>query len=181
MKQYLKLRRLTNSVEINEVRRGSVVVGIGGYAIDKSPTKIATWALGSCVAIIFYDPYTSTGTLAHSLLPRPLRGVDLPTKYVSTAIPYLLRKFKALGIPPRRLQSALIGGANILQLDNGPNIGRSNVDKARLLLKKLSIPIVAIDVGGTSGRNVVLDLSTGTVYVWYTRSTFTAFSHRFKR
>ncbi|RLG77005.1 MAG: chemotaxis protein CheD [Thermoprotei archaeon] len=177
MRQNLKLRYLTSSEEIARVRSDSVVVGIGGYAIDKSPGKIATWALGSCIAIILYDPYTSTGTLAHCLLPSPFKGADLPTKYVSTAIPYLLRKLEELQIPSRRLQAALVGGANILNLNNGPNIGRSNVIKARFLLERLHIPIVATDVGGTSGRNVVLDLGTGTIYVWYTRRTFTAFFH----
>jgi len=157
---------LNDPSEVNKVRRNAIVVNIGGYAVARDPAKIATWALGSCIAIVFYDPFNRVGALAHPMLPQPIRETDMESKYVSTAIPLLLRKLREEGSNPRYLQAAVIGGARILDV-NGLNIGQRNYEMAFSIFRSLNIPIVAKDVGGRKGRNVVLDTATGTVYVWY--------------
>ena len=65
----------------------------------------------------------------------------------------------------------LIGGANMFQLDpamresSGLNIGQRNQDAIEQILKKLTIPIMARDVGGTTGRRLTLDTSSGIVTI----------------
>ena len=48
---------------------GLIVVGIGAYALSKSPVKIKTSGLGSCVSITLYDRRKRVGGFVHTMLP----------------------------------------------------------------------------------------------------------------
>ncbi|HML25802.1 MAG TPA: chemotaxis protein CheD, partial [Methanomethylovorans sp.] len=46
-----------------------IVVGMADYAVTRSPEKLTTLGLGSCVGIALYDPVTKIGGLLHIMLP----------------------------------------------------------------------------------------------------------------
>lgn len=48
---------------------GVIVVGIGACALTKSPIKIKTFGLGSCLSITLYDRQERIGGLVHTMLP----------------------------------------------------------------------------------------------------------------
>ncbi|HET8688023.1 MAG TPA: chemotaxis protein CheD, partial [Methanosarcina sp.] len=48
---------------------GIIVVGIGACALARSPVKIKTFGLGSCVGITLYDRRERIGGLVHTMLP----------------------------------------------------------------------------------------------------------------
>ena len=48
---------------------GIVVVGIGDCGLARSPVKIKTFGLGSCVGITLYDRQEKIGGLVHAMLP----------------------------------------------------------------------------------------------------------------
>lgn len=154
----------TDSVDLPAI----VSVAIGQWAVANAPTKIRT-LLGSCVGVVLYDRVARLGGLAHIVLPEAHGQVDHPGKYANTAIPALIADFdRKLGTGVRsRLIAKLVGGANMFQTDlasrenSGLNIGRRNQEAIEYILCQLSIPVIARDVGGTTGRRLTLDTASG--------------------
>ena len=149
-----------------------IAVAIGQWVVASAPTKIRT-LLGSCVGLVLYDRVARLGGLAHIVLPEARGAVDHPGKYADTAIPTLVADFdRRLGSKGRpRLTAKLVGGANMFQLDlatresSALNIGQRNQEAIEQILNKLTIPVIARDVGGTTGRRLTLDTSSGIVTI----------------
>jgi chemotaxis protein CheD len=145
------------------------IVGIAEYKATQSPNRLTAYGLGSCVGIVLYDQYTKVGGLAHIMLPssRFYSQVALPGKFADTAIDALLTEMKNLGCRRERLFSKIVGGANMFSLisQSAVPIGLRNVAAVREELKKREIPILAEQVGGTSGRTVIFDLVSGRVEI----------------
>lgn len=122
--------------------------------------------LGSCVAVSLYDQVLKCGGINHFMLPL-WNGDGLPTpKYGNIAMEKLLEKLLAMGCRRERLVAKVFGGGNI----NGTGrevflIGDRNITLAFQMLDDWKIPIVATDVGGTVGRKVIMNTSTGVVLV----------------
>lgn len=159
---------LTDSADSPEI----VSVAIGQWTVAAAPVKIRT-LLGSCVGVVLYDRAVKLGGLAHIVLPSAHGSVDHPGKYANTAIPALIADFdRRLGGKVRsRLIAKLVGGANMFQMDpnmqesSGLNIGRRNQEAIEQILTDLTIPIMARDVGGSSGRRLTLDTASGIVTI----------------
>jgi chemotaxis protein CheD len=52
-----------------------------------------------------------------------------------------------------------------LQENSGLNIGQNNQQAIEQILAELTIPILARDVGGTSGQRLILDTASGIVTI----------------
>ncbi len=79
-----------------------LTVGIGGLEVsgDKGAVLI-THGLGSCIAIIVFDPRRKVGGMLHFQLPTstlsPVRAAESPGTFADTGIPLLFEKMYALG------------------------------------------------------------------------------------
>lgn len=144
----------------------SLVVGIGDMKVsDRSDTRLITYALGSCVGVVLYDPVAKVGGLLHAMLPESsnnrMRAQDRPAVYVDTGVPALFHAVYALGGVKSRLIVKLAGGAEMLEHSKGMNIGISNVEAVKAILKRNGVSIVASNTGGRDVRTLRLDLATG--------------------
>jgi chemotaxis protein CheD len=152
--------------------RGIVSVAIGQWALAGAPTKIQT-LLGSCVGVVLYHRSAKLGALAHIMLPSSPANTDHPGKYADTAIPAMIADIeRALGPDARRRLSAkLAGGASMFQVDSAAlensqlNIGQRNQETIERILGSLNIPIIARDLGGNTGRRLILDTASGMVTI----------------
>jgi chemotaxis protein CheD len=145
------------------------VVGIADMAVAKAPHTITTLGLGSCVGIVLYDKIHKIGGLAHVLLPNaPTSGDTNLAKYADTAAKELLRRLIKLGASSSLIVGKLAGGAHMfagVEQVNVMQIGKRNVEQSLLALARCSIAIIAQDVGGSSGRTIVLDCETGALTI----------------
>jgi chemotaxis protein CheD len=149
-----------------------VSVAIGHWAVAAAPTRIRT-LLGSCVGVVLYDRVAKLGGLAHIVLPsaRGAGVVDHPGKYADTAIPALIADIeRRLGAKARpRLTAKLAGGASMFQViadaQSTLNIGQRNQEAIERILGDWKIPILARDVGGTAGRRLTLDTTSGMIAI----------------
>jgi chemotaxis protein CheD len=144
-------------------------VKVADYAVAAEGT-IATIGLGSCVAIVLYDPVAHVGGLAHVLLPSESMSRDRsnPAKFPTTAVPLVLDEMKRLGARVDRVRAKIVGGASMfgnLIPAGGINIGERNVAAVREVLAASNVPIVAEDTGNDYGRSVYLFLRDGRVEV----------------
>ena len=71
-----------------------LVVGIADMKIGRGPSKLITYALGSCIGICFYDPMIRLGGMVHIMLPNNMEGSNSNVfKYADTGIPAIFRQF----------------------------------------------------------------------------------------
>ena len=151
-----------------EVRE--IVVTVADWAADRGEVDLVTLGLGSCVAIMMYDPETRVGGMAHVLLPSKslARDASNPAKFPETAVPLLLARLTQLGAEPRRLTAKLVGGASMfaaLMTPGSIQMGERNVAASRNALRSAAVPIIAEAVGGDVGRSVRMHLSDGSVEI----------------
>lgn len=143
------------------------VVGIAQLAICHSPEKLTCLGLGSCVAVVMYEHGVKMGGIVHVLLPKAPGNHDVEEKYADTGTRKLYREMVQRGARKERLAAKLVGGAQMFSSLNLSiaDIGRDNSYMARKALGELSVKIVAEDLYGHRGRNIVLDPSNGFVTI----------------
>jgi len=149
-------------------------VGIAELRIARAPEVLKAYGLGSCLAIVLYDPAARVGGLVHSLLPqrRSDDPLSLAPKYVDAAIRLMVEELTRSGAAAERLQAKIAGGANMFETEFVTlmhSIGVRNARSARETLQELGIPLVGEEVGGNRGRTVVFDLATGRLLVYCAR------------
>ena len=56
-----------------------IVVGVGDGGVSRNPdSTIVTYALGSCVAVILYDPVAKVAGMLHYMLPESSISKTMP-------------------------------------------------------------------------------------------------------
>jgi chemotaxis protein CheD len=142
-------------------------ISIAELRVVRAPAVLTAYGLGSCLAIVLYDPVTRIGGLAHTLLPTPqTKHSDRPGKFVESAVREMVAQMEGLGAQRQRIGARLFGGAQMfrpVQPLMKVSVGQRNVRAARTVLHALQIPLNGEDVGGHSGRTVEFDLSDGSV------------------
>lgn len=146
------------------------VVRLADLQIGTAGDVLVTVGLGSCVAIVLYDPVARIGGMAHVLLPSPAltRHDPNPGRTPQTAVPRLLELIGQGGGSPRRLTARLVGGASMFAALAPPGtvqMGDRNVVASREALSASGIPLTGEAVGGDYGRTARLMLADGTLEV----------------
>ena len=147
-----------------------LILGVGDLAATAQQGEaIKTIGLGSCVALIVLDSATRCIGMDHIALPdssiSPERARDKPGHFADTGVPALLEAMKRAGskMNPRDIIVKLVGGANVMDLNNTFNIGKRNVTAIKKALWKFGLGAVVEDVGGHISRTVIVDVDEGRV------------------
>lgn len=148
-----------------------IKVGIADMKIVTAPNTIRTSGLGSCVGVVLYDLQKKIAGLAHIMLPDSslARGETIhKAKYADTAVECLIQLLEKEGVNKKQLKAKIAGGAEMFKFMTKTDImriGPRNVDAVKQELKRFSIPLVAEDVGGTSGRTIEFSPESGKLMV----------------
>jgi chemotaxis protein CheD len=135
----------------------------GQFVITSVPSLIST-VLGSCVSVCLWDKQTGIGGMNHYLLPgtrednagNPNRGM--------TSILLLIRSLVNRQVRLENIEAKVFGGCNSLYRNNDCfKVGERNVSMALEMLRDYNIHVSAQHVGGTYGRKIVFNTSTGKV------------------
>lgn len=139
-------------------------IGIAGVKVVAAPEKVRT-VLGSCVGVAMYDRVAKIGGLCHVMLPSSAQGSGDRGKFADTALDWLFDEVVKAGAESKRLTAKISGGASMFgnKVDGG--IGDRNIQAVKERLSKHGVRLAAEDVGGTKGRKMMLDPSTGDVEV----------------
>jgi len=148
---------------------GIINVGMADYRTARVPDILMTAGLGSCIGICIYDPVQKVGGLAHIMLPTANGSMGgNPAKYADTAIELLVEEILRLGANKSRLRSKIAGGAQMFAFPGKPQvlkIGDRNAEAVEAELKRLNIPLLVADVGGSFGRTIHFDVGSGELRV----------------
>lgn len=133
-------------------------VGIGQLRIGAAGQLQAV--LGSCIGIAFLWRKGGCCGLAHCLLPEP---PDCPAeaeaqgaRYVSQAVPALLRQMGAREADYPDIEVVLAGGASMLP-SSRMQIGHDNAAAAHKHLGQLGLRLLYCELGGKRGRQLLID------------------------
>ena len=145
-----------------------IQVGIAQLGVVRAPDEIETRALGSCVGVAMYDVLTGTGGIAHAMLPdigsARKGGRGNRAKFVDSALIDLLRLMERKGVKKENIKAKVAGGANMFPaftVRGREHVGKRNSGAALSRLRKMGIPVVAEDTGGSEGRTIRLNAATG--------------------
>ena len=154
-------------------------VGVAELKASNNSVVMASFGLGSCVAIAMFDPYKKVGGLAHVMLPES-RGKERernPAKFADTAVRLLVDELVRRGARLRNIRCKIVGGSQMFEIlgsisrGNGSenpkpgHIGARNVEAVKQALKEMGVPLIGEDTGGNYGRTVRFNTSTGEVEV----------------
>jgi chemotaxis protein CheD len=153
-----------------------LIVGIGDCKVSNDPSDVlVTHALGSCIAVLLYDPIARVAGLLHFMLPEssldPEKAGRLPFVYADTGIPLLIQNACQLGGLTSRMIFAATGGAQMLESICTFNIGRKNHLAMRAIFGKFGITVRNEEIGGANSRAVSIDVANGRVQLRVSRQT----------
>ncbi len=147
-----------------------IVVDVSDARISDNPMDfLATYSLGSCIGVCLYDLYKNIGGMLHYQLPSstldPERAKEKPFMFADTGMKVLVDEMLSMGANLKLMRIKIAGGA---AMDNGPSgfdIGKRNHLAIRKILWKNGMLIESEDIGGSSARNLFMNIADGTVTV----------------
>lgn len=133
------------------------------FIITTVPALITT-VLGSCVSVCLWDRASHIAAMNHYLLPG---GADDnprdPSRGVS-ATEHLIQSLVNRKVNVENVEAKVFGGCNSLYRHNDVfRVGERNVEVAFQVLRQFNIPVRAHHTGGSFGRRIAFNTSTGKV------------------
>lgn len=146
------------------------VVDIADFAVSKdADTTLMTFALGSCIAVMLYDPVVIAAGMIHYMLPlsstNPEKAKLKPAMFADTGVPLLFHGMYGLGCKKENLIVKVAGGGQLYDDQGLFEIGKRNYTVLRRMLWKTNVLIAAEDVGGAKSRTVALQVATGSCVI----------------
>ncbi|HEY8995975.1 MAG TPA: chemotaxis protein CheD [Lacunisphaera sp.] len=147
-----------------------VVVGVGDMAAsNNASTTLSTYALGSCIGVIAYDPGVKCGGILHLMLPEssvsPQKALTQPAMFADTGLPLLFKALVGLKAERSRLKLFIVGGASVIAGQDPFKIGERNTRFTLDFIAQNRLNVVKTDTGGVVNRTVHLELGTGNVNI----------------
>jgi chemotaxis protein CheD len=147
-----------------------VIIGVGDMAASDNPLAVlSTYALGSCIGLVAYDPLAKVGGMLHLMLPdssiAPDKAAAQPAMFADTGLPRFFRLLAGFHSRPAHLQLFVAGGANVILGHDPFRIGERNLRATVDYLARHGYVMKQAQIGGSINRTVHLELATGLVRV----------------
>lgn len=143
-----------------------VVIGVGDMAVsNNSQVTLSTYALGSCIGVVAYDPGAKVGGILHMMLPdssiSPDKAHLQPAMFADTGLPLFFRALAGLKAERARLRLFVTGGACVLASHDSFKIGERNTKATLDFLAAHGFSVRHIVTGGVTNRTVHLQIGDG--------------------
>lgn len=143
-----------------------VVIGVGDMAVSNNNlVTLSTYALGSCIGVVAYDPMVKVGGILHMMLPdssiSPDKARAQPAMFADTGLPLFFRSLAGLKADRSRIRIFVTGGACVLSSHDNFKIGERNTKATLEYLAANGYRVRQQVTGGTTNRTVHLEIATG--------------------
>ena len=144
----------------------SITVGVGDMQVSNDVNSVlVTYGLGSCIAVLVFDPIRKVAGMVHYMLPlssiTPEKAKDRPAMFGDTGVPLLFSRLQGLGSKKSDWVVKVVGGASIQDDNKTFEIGKRNYVILRKLLWSAGVAIRAESVGGGLSRTARLFVGDG--------------------
>src|SRR6478736_901534 len=129
-----------------------VIVGVGDLAVSNNPaTILSTYALGSCIGVVVFDPVARCGAILHLMLPEaavsPQKAAVQPAMFADTGLPLLFKELAGLKAERMRVKVFVTGGASVIGGQDPFRIGERNTRATLDFLNSHRVPISQVSTG----------------------------------
>ena len=150
--------------------KNRLIVSVSDAKVSNNPNDVlVTYSLGSCIGVCLYDGSAGVGGMLHYQLPDskqdPDRAKDIPYMFADTGMKSLVDQLVTMGGKKNRIKVKIAGGAAMETGPKGFDIGKRNHLALRKILWKNGMFIDSEDVGGSSPRNMFMNIATGAVTI----------------
>ena len=120
---------------------------------------------------MLYDDLKHIAGLIHIMLPDSNLGKTEQinvAKFADTGIRAMIDMLKLEGVQTFRLKAKIAGGAQMFKFTSDQasmRIGPRNVEAVKQELRRHSIPLIAEETGGSSGRTIEFDPMTSILHI----------------
>ena len=135
---------------------GHIVLAHDGHVIKT--------VLGSSVSVCIWDRELQIGAMNHFIYPKPTVDEANTARYGLVATAHLVRLMLKEGSLIENMVAQVFGGS-FPEEAFGRDLGAENIAMAKAVLKRKKVPIISDDTGGTMGRKIVFDVSSGNAVV----------------
>jgi chemotaxis protein CheD len=147
-----------------------VVIGVGDIAVsNNNMVTLTTYALGSCIGVVAYDPVAKAGGILHLMLPDSSisaeKACKQPAMFADTGLPMFIRELAGVKAERSRLKIYLAGGACVLSGPDTFKIGERNATAVKSWLSAQGMRVNGTDLAGTVNRTLHLELASGQLTV----------------
>ena len=146
-----------------------LIVGIGGFAVsDGASDVVKTFALSTCVGLIYYSMRKRVLGMSHIQLPnsRAMRSEDKLSRFADMAPEHLMKEMmNKFRVSKSELHISLYGGVDSRDANDCFKIGEKNLATVKAALKALGLVYSEVDTGGNDSRTLVAYVSSGVVEV----------------
>jgi len=126
---------------------------------------LSTYALGSCIGVVAYDPVVKVGGILHLMLPdssiSPDKALLQPAMFADTGLPLFFRSLAGLKAERGRLRLFVTGGACVLSSHDAFKIGERNTKATLSFLAGNGFSVRQTVTGGTTNRTIHLQINDG--------------------
>lgn len=145
-----------------------VVIGVGDMAAsNNTQVVLSTYALGSCIGVVAYDPGVKAAGILHLMLPEsaisPEKAARQPAMFADTGLPSFFKALAGLKADRSRLRLFVAGGASVIGGTDPFKIGERNSRVTLAYLSSNGYNVRRTEVGGNINRTLHIEVSTGTV------------------
>jgi chemotaxis protein CheD len=146
------------------------IIGVADMAVSNSGDEtLITYSLGSCIAVILFDPVVRVGGMLHFMLPEASMDIEKakkkPAMFADSGVPALFKQSYQLGVTKKNAIVKIAGGSQIMDENGVFNIGKRNYLALRKIFWKNNVLVAAEHVGGNVNRTVRLEMATGRVFM----------------
>ncbi|MEO0054205.1 MAG: hypothetical protein RLZZ50_152 [Verrucomicrobiota bacterium] len=170
---------MAGSPTISAVFAPRIVVGVAELAVtNQTAATLSTYALGSCIGLVAYDPLARAAGLLHLMLPdstiSPEKAARQPAMFADTGVPALFNAMAGVRAQRSRINLYVAGGASVLSGPDSFQIGERNAVAVRRTLAVYGCRIAGFEVGGVVNRTLHLNVGTGELTIKMPDRTFSA-------
>jgi chemotaxis protein CheD len=162
-----RLAEASETPDSNAAARVDLYLQPGRVFVSAQAVTVRT-ILGSCVSVCLFDRELRAGGMNHYLLPNRIGSAATPTRFGPAALERLVAAMIEIGGRKSCMQAKVFGGARLLQppgAAGASDLGSKNVALAFDVLAAERIPVVAHDVGGSRGRQLLFQTDDGAAFV----------------
>jgi chemotaxis protein CheD len=147
-----------------------ITVGVADCKVSGDPRDVlVTHGLGSCIAVLLFDPVVKVAGLLHYMLPESGldadKAIESPCMYADTGISLLLQRCGRLGAVTSRAIFMAAGGAQMLDLNEAFSVGERNREALETIFRDAALVLHRKDFGGKSWRTIQIDVADGRVHL----------------